>query len=59
MTQTLWPAWLRLQSAFSSAPREAEGPPAEWLLRRKDNHYLDDIGLTRAELCKLLGRWQS
>lgn len=28
-----------------------------WLLRRPDEHYLRDIGLTREELRQLIGHW--
>ncbi len=51
MTAFWWQ--LRLWQRAEDAPL----PPADWMLRRADDRWLDDIGLSRNDLRCLLRRW--
>ena len=48
MIRTYWRRW---------CARRRREAPAEWMLRRADDHWLNDIGLTRDDLRRLLDRW--
>ena len=52
MVLTWWQVW---QRQCGDRRRQAS---AEWMLRRADDHWLNDIGLTRNDLRRLLNRWE-
>ncbi|MCY1126963.1 hypothetical protein OU426_08860 [Frigidibacter sp. RF13] len=53
MTLTWWRFWVRQTDQRDTAA------PADWMLRRKDDRWLDDIGLTRQELREMLDQYES
>lgn len=52
MTLTWWRFW------YKEPETRDNKTSADWMLRRTDDRWLDDIGLTRDQLRQLLGRWK-
>lgn len=48
-----WKFWKRWQALFDRRRSMA------WMLMRKDDKWLDDIGLTRNDLRNLLDDWET